>query len=248
MKRLIKAEFSKLITTRMTYGLILGAAAAAVLPVVIGILRSGQNGVPSLGTVSNLRRIISNSGGMATIFAQVLGITAVAGEFRHKTAGTTFLASPRRSRVILAKAISYPVFGLLIGVVSIAAGLSISMFWLSMSGIDVGSVWNAPVAGVAASWVLGAGLYCLIGVGLGALFRNQLAAIIVALAWPQVIENIIHDMTWLYRWAPGGANSALVRADIAGLLPAWGGGLLLLAYGLVFGLLGSLLVASRDIS
>lgn len=247
MKRLIKAEFLKLVTARVTYGLVAGAAAAALVPVVIGILRAGINGVPSLGTVSNLRRVIMNSGGVGTLFAQVLGITAVAGEFRHKTAASTFLASPRRSRVILAKMAAYPVLGLLTGAGTIAAGLAVSMLWLSLGGVEVGRLWNGAIAGVAASWVLAAGLFCLIGVGLGALIRNQLAAIIIALAWPQVIENIIHDISWLYRWAPGGANSALVRADAAGLLPMWAGGLLLLGYGLLFVLLGSALVARRDI-
>lgn len=109
-------------------------------------------------------------------------------------------------------------------------------------------MWNPALSRVAASWILASGLYCLIGVGLGALLRNQLAAIIVGLAWPQVVENIIHDISWLYRWAPGGANSALVRAEVAGLLPAWAGGALLLGYGLAFAVIGSALVASRDIS
>lgn len=131
MKRLIKAEFVKVTTTRATLGLVFGAAAAVLLTVVVGILRSGQNGAPSLGTVSNLRRVIMNAGGASILFAQILGITAVAGEFRHKTASSTFLASPRRAQVILAKMIVYPLAGLLTGVVALAAGLGVVMLWPS---------------------------------------------------------------------------------------------------------------------
>jgi ABC-2 type transport system permease protein len=247
MKRLIKAELLKLISTRSTYALVFGAATAALVTVAIGILRAGHNGVPSLGTFTNLRRVITNSGGVGTLFALVLGVTAVAGEFRHRTAASTFIASPRRLPVVVAKMLAYPLFGLMTGAAAITAGLAVVMMALSASGYEVASTFNAAIAGVAASWVLGAGLYCLVGVGLGALMRNQMAAVIVALAWPQVIENIIHDISWLYRWAPGGASSALVRADVAGLLPPWGGALLLLGYGLVLGLIGSAAVVRRDV-
>ena len=94
-------------------------------------------------------------------------------------------------------------------------------------------------------------IYALIGVGIGALVRNQVGAIVGGLVYLFVIEPVIRSIpatSGAYKWMPGGALEAMT-ATFEGpeLLGAWQGGLLLLGYGLVAAVLGTFLAVRRDI-
>ena len=94
-------------------------------------------------------------------------------------------------------------------------------------------------------------IYAVIGVGIGALFRNQVGAIVGGLVYLFVIEPVIRSIpatSGAYKWMPGGAQEAMT-ATFQGpeLLGAWQGGLLLLGYGLVAALLGTFLAVRRDV-
>ena len=82
----------------------------------------------------------------------------------------------------------------------------------------------------------------MIGVGIGALLRNQVGAIVGGLVYLFVVEPVIRPIpatSGAYKWMPGGALEALT-ATFQGpdLLEPWQGGLLLLGYGLVAAFLG----------
>jgi hypothetical protein len=95
-------------------------------------------------------------------------------------------------------------------------------------------------------------VYALIGVGVGALFRNQVGAIVGSLVYLFVVEPIIRQIpatAGFYKWLPGGALEAMT-ATFRGpeLLTAWQGGLLLLGYGLLAAVLGTLFAVRRDVA
>jgi ABC-2 type transport system permease protein len=95
-------------------------------------------------------------------------------------------------------------------------------------------------------------IYAIIGVGIGALLRNQVGAIVGSLVYLFVVEQVIRSIpatSGAYQWMPGGALEAMT-ATFQGpdLLEAWQGGLLLLGYGLVAAVLGTFLAVRRDIS
>jgi hypothetical protein len=91
----------------------------------------------------------------------------------------------------------------------------------------------------------------VLGVGLAALLRNQVAAVIVGLLWWwQGIERLLLALVRqpdLERWLPMGAASALTRPG-DGALPMWAGALVLAAYALVLALVGGRLVVRRDLT
>ena len=94
-----------------------------------------------------------------------------------------------------------------------------------------------------------AALHAVLGVGLGALVRNQVVAVVAGLVWMRV-EAIIPDALQrpgLGRWMPEGAASALTGPG-ASTLPMWAGGLLFAAYGVALALLGTRLVVRRDLT
>jgi hypothetical protein len=97
-------------------------------------------------------------------------------------------------------------------------------------------------------------LFALLGVGVGSLLTNQVAALIVCLGWFLVAENIVQAIwSGTTRWLPSGAAEAAAsvtqnRGNGVVLLQWWQGSLLILAYGLFFAVVGSVVLAQRDIT
>ncbi|CAN5600349.1 hypothetical protein BH20ACT2_BH20ACT2_21600 [soil metagenome] len=94
-------------------------------------------------------------------------------------------------------------------------------------------------------------LYGALGVAVGALVRNQTAAVVVSLFWIMVVESLLVGLVPVVgRWVPGGAASALTSATVkAGdLLPMWAAALVLAAYAGGFALVASRLVLRRDVA
>jgi hypothetical protein len=103
------------------------------------------------------------------------------------------------------------------------------------------------VGGLAAA----VALYAVLGTGLGALFRNQFAAVVAGLLlWQGMVEDVlvgVLDRPGLGRWLPEGAADALTAPGDA-TMAMWAGALVFAAYGLALALLGGRLVVSRDLS
>jgi ABC-type transport system involved in multi-copper enzyme maturation permease subunit len=252
--RLIRGEFSKLFTTKLWLWLLLGAIAFTAFVVSITIGFDGQSnnngGTPRLNTPEGMRNLFS-AAGAANVWALILGAIAVTGEFRHQTVTPTFLATPHRGRVVIAKLITYAIVGIGFGIATIATALAIALPWLSAKNIDV-SLGQKGIPGVLLGVAAGIGVYALLGVGLGALIRNQIAAVVGGLVYMFLLEPIMSGIPKVrdyYRYLPGGANSALTSRFVSvDLLAPYQGGLLLVGYGLVFAVLGTWLAVRRDVT
>lgn len=253
MIRLVRAEFGKLFTTKLWLWLLLGSFALAALftSLTIGFDGSVGNPSPRLTTAEGQRNLFS-AASASGIFALILGIIAVTGEFRHQTVTPTFLASPHRGRVIVAKLVTYLVAGVGYGIATIAVAIAIALPWLAAKDVDV-SLGANGIPGTLTGVVVGVAVYALLGVGLGALIRNQIAAIVGSLVYLFVVEGFVSVLPTIrdyFKYFPGGANSALTGATQPGvtLLEPYQGGLLLVAYGLLFALLGTWLAVRRDVT
>jgi ABC-2 type transport system permease protein len=105
--------------------------------------------------------------------------------------------------------------------------------------------------------IIASGIWGIIGVGVGALLRNQVAAVVGIVLYRFLIEGILSAIPKVqnaYPYLPGGATTSLLQgADTADgapftLLSPWVGGVLLLGYGLVFAVLGTMLTVRRDVT
>jgi len=249
MTRLVHSELLKLRTTRTARVLLTLAAAGTAALVAIVLLLAGRPGQPALGPDA-LRLLVLVPAQPLTLAALVLGVLGMAGELRHGTATSTFLVTPKRGRVVAAKLAAAAVTGLAMAAASSAAVLAVGLPWLRAKGIEV-AIADPGVAARVAGLAVAVALYAVLGTGLGALLRNQVAAVVVGLLWwsqgvERVLTGILHQ-PGLERWLPLGAASALT-APGDGTLPMWAGALVFAAYGLGLALLGGRLVARRDLT
>ena len=62
-------------------------------------------------------------------------------------------------------------------------------------------------------------MFAALGVTLGTLLRNQVAAVAGALAWVAIVEHtVVNLMPAIGRWLPVGAGQAILRTPIDDLL------------------------------
>ncbi len=237
----LRSEWLKLVSVRTTWYL-LGAM------VLIEGLAAGL--ATGLGDVEDLRRgnvstfIIGTH--LATVFMFTLGALLSTNEYRHGTANSTFVVTPKRERVILAKL----AVGLAVGIagallyIAVHAGLGLSI--LSSRGVDVDSDLAVDgYVGVGVGLVLG----CLFGVALGALLRNQVLTIIVGLVMfllAGTVTLFVGDDVGQY--FPGEALLALQNDPRVDLLSQTDGGLVLAGYCVVLGIAGMILTRQREIT
>jgi hypothetical protein len=260
MIRLVRAEWTKLFSTRMWLGLLIGACVmaagfAALLTAFAGETQNGAPGIPAVGDPLFEQLAFAVPTDTAPLFL-ILGIIGMTQEYRHRTATPTFLTTPRRGRVVIAKLVAYPLAALPMALVVMAVAVLVVTVYAGARGAAPSlSDDNLEVLARAGVVLV---LYTVIGVGIGALLRNQVGAIVGSLVYLFVVEGLVASIGALqdaFKWMPGGAAEALTArgvdtTDLAGfdLLAAWQGGLLLLGYGLVAAVLGTLFAVRRDVT
>ena len=238
-------EFLKLRTTR-TPLVLLAAAQVVIVAGVSGLFVGGHVDIADPVTA---QRAIAHAG-LVSIFSLILGIFAVAGEYRHKTVTDTYLGTPRRGQVVAAKLGTYALAGALFGVISTVIAVAATAIWLGAKGgsLDIGS---AAVWRTLAGCVVWNACFAAIGVGVGALIRNVIPAVAGALAWLALVEGIVGQLIGdLGRWLPFRSGQALEDVPFPGmtLLPQWGGGVVLATYAAIFAVLAVSTTVRRDVT
>ncbi len=199
----------------------------------------------ALESTDGIRRALHVTG-TGSILVLVLGIVMSAGEYRTQTATDTFLTTPRRGRVLIAKLGVAAMVGAGFGLVAatVAVGAAYALYGIegaSFPGSEP-EVW-LTLGGA----VIYAALFAVLGVVVGHLVRSQLVAIVCALAWLLVVENLLITFSAdVAKWLPGGAGQAIVRTPQPGLLdplPAVG---LLVVYSAAIAAAGIYAAAHRD--
>ncbi|NEA24624.1 ABC transporter permease [Actinomadura bangladeshensis] len=247
MAGLVKGEFRKLLATRawllvLLAGGLLGGGLVGMMTLVGP--ENFDPPMPGLDTEEGVRGILGILGYTAFVPAAI-GTLAMTSEYRHRTADTTFLFEPRRWRVLAAKLLAHGVAGAAYGLV--LAGTAAGAFFgaSAVRGVTLG-LPAADITGILARIALAMVAYMLLGIGMGALIRNQAAALVVVIGYLYAGEMtllVIPGVRELYPWLPGGATAALtdftavtdamsaqLSADPVHLLSPALGALLLLAY------------------
>lgn len=258
MGALLKSEWRKLIYARAHWGLLiagilLAGLSTAVTPVILDNPATGFG--LSLDQTQSVDAVYANAIS-AYFFAIIIGIMLMSGEFRHGTAVATFLTAPKRGTVLATKLVIAAIGGMLVMVISTAAGLAGG--WVGLSFFpDAASPTNEVFINTMLAAVVSGAVLGIIGVALGTLVRNQMLAITGALLYLFVIDPILLALAPdTGKYLPQGLIVSMLALDIeapefgidtTAYLPPLTATVVLLGYGAVFAGLAIATSLRRDI-
>jgi ABC-2 type transport system permease protein len=215
-------------------------AGAAAVPAVAAIVTfallsaAGTPGNPPLHP-DNFPQSLGAPAWVTTVIALVLGVVGMAGEYRHQTITTTFLATPRRQEVVVAKVVAYAGAGAAMGLVSLAVSTAVAVPWLMANDVTVPI--NGEVVAVAAGVIVSTALFGALGV-----------AVAGVLVWLLTIEGVMGDIfpgAGFLHWLPAATGHAVV---FPGGLPAGLAAVMFAGYVAAFAAAATRLTVSRDIT
>jgi len=200
---------------------------------------------------------------LGVLFAMIIGILVVTNEYAHQTATATFMANPRRTRVIMAKFAAAACFGALFWLASTVLDVIVTPIYLHSEQVSVAlSDWGV-VRSVLLN-LLAFVMWAIFGLGLGTLVRSQVGSVVtgmsaylVGIAAVAIIVQLIYTV-YHHAWvesaiviAPAVASLVMTtpgRIDIDNPPPQWAGVAVMLAYTVAFGAIGIMLNRRRDVS
>jgi ABC-type transport system involved in multi-copper enzyme maturation permease subunit len=238
------SELRKMRSTRTNLGLLAGMVGLTLLAVLVN---GFVLGAAELRSHDDQHTLLS-AGTSGALFAALIGVMAITSEFRHGTIRSTFVVTPHRSHVIAAKVISSLLMGIVFGLVAIALSFGVGYAILSGRGIDFALDTNHVLLLVFGTLYMTA-LWAALGVGLGALLKNQVFAVIGLIIWAFVIDNLLRELVPdVGRFTPVGASDSITAGFAEYLLAPAAAGVLLIAYVAALVAAGALLVARRDVT
>jgi ABC-2 type transport system permease protein len=269
----LQTEYRKFVTTRLWWVLLLTMAGymaflAGIMAFVLAESPEAMGaGMPASEPAAPMapEQVASTIYTLATslgyVFPVIVGALGMTGEFRHQTITPSLLAEPRRNVFLAAKMLSSVAIGLLFGIVGTVATIGTGAAVLALLG-EPTYLTDSTVLRSAGLSVLALTVWTVVGVGFGTLLTNQVAAVVVLLAFTQFVEPILRVVLGQFemlegvsKFLPGAAGEAITGSSFyadsgmaAGLLPSWAGLLVLLGYALALALAGRVTTLRRDIT
>ncbi|GAA4120735.1 ABC transporter permease [Knoellia locipacati] len=265
----IRSEFLKFFTTRLWWGLAIamffgGALFAVILGIVLTLEPDPEavaRGQQVVGTPLQVANSVYTAGlTIGYTLTLVIGIMQIGSEYRHKTVSSTFLSTPRRVRVMLAKVVALLGIGAIYGLISLVGSVVAGAIVLQARGAD--PFPGPEVLRALALSLLVLGLWALIGLGVGILIPNQVAALLIAVGVAWIIEPLAgfalgfweFGRDHIVHFLPSQATNAIVEgvtqggSNAAQPLSWWAAALVLAAYAAVLSAVGTWRTVRQDIS
>lgn len=248
MIRLIRAEWLKVRTTQVWFWLLLAVLALSVASAI------ATPASDDFRSPADVAAIFSNTNG-GVFVAFILGILGITTEFRHQTFTPTVLATPSRWAIVTAKLLTHAAVGAAFALASIAVELAIAAPQLASKGIEL--QLTGLVGQTMVGLVLAFVLFEVMGIGLGALLRNQALAVCVGLVFLLGINNLfaaLPGVNAVFPYLPFGAMLAVLYPggqtgpEGVTMLSMGGGVVVLLLWALIPAALGAALTLNRDIT
>jgi hypothetical protein len=240
----LRAELLKQRSTFTNPGLFLAMLGLVLLAVLLHALSLPAD---RLDSASDQVQVFRFGSLLGALFAGLVGALSITGEIRHGTIRPTFLMTPRRGRVVAAKIVASGLVGIVFGLVAVSVAVGVGSAALAARGIPItldGSDYTLMPAG----GIVAAALWAAIGLGLGALLRNQVATLVAIFLWLFFVENLLLDFVpGAGKFAPGAAGAAITGLDPESLLAPALGALLLALYAAAAAAAGTIATLRRDV-
>jgi ABC-2 type transport system permease protein len=244
----LAAEFLKLRTTRVPYVLLL------VVVLLSGAFAAALVGSNSLGDDRALE--LAQAGALVGLLATVLGVLLVTNEYRHGTITTTFLAEPRRVRVLVSKVGASLLAGAAVGLATALVIAAVALPWLAAR--DEALALDLQAAEAVGRLVLAFALATALGAAVGAIVQSQVGTIVIVFVWFLVVENLVGVLSALLfgelgepdpvsRYLPGSAIGGIVGGQGTEFILRSGPSILLTAaYVVLLAAAGAFAMSRRD--
>jgi ABC-2 type transport system permease protein len=241
----LRAELLKQRSTQTTLGLLLAMVGLVALAVVLHVFGTDAS---DLTTRSQQLSVFEVGTRVGMLFAGLVGAIAITGELRYGTIRPTFLATPRRSPVLVAKVMVSALAGIVFGLLAEALMMGAVSAGFAARGIEI-QLGRDDFAQLITGGTAAAALWATIGLGIGALVRNQVASLVGVCAWLLLVENLlISFLSGVGRLVPGEAGLALAGAASSKLVAPAVGALLLVLYAAAAAAAGWVSTVRRDVA
>lgn len=193
------------------------------------------------------------SGSMVGLLAIVaLAVVFITSELRSGMLGTTFAASPRRGRVLAAKALVVGGAGFATGLLAGVAAFLLARPLLRSGGVEPASLADGPVLRALLGTALLLGVVAVLGLAVGTIVRHSALAITLLLSGllvPQIVASglPLPVAVWVERLTPAAGfaiQQTVPRYDAA--IAPWAGLAVLCGYAAIALATAALLLRRRD--
>ena len=239
----LRAELLKQRSTQTTLLLFLSMFGLVALAVTLHVLALSAD---QLSTRTHQLEVFQVGSRAGMLFAGLAGAIAITAEIRYGTIRPTFLVTPRRGPVLAAKLAVSGLVGLVFGLLAEAMMAADAAVAFAVRGIDnqlSGGDYLQLLGGGAGA----AALWAAAGVGVGALVRNQVGAVVGLCVWMFLVESTSESFVPGFgRLLPGGAGLALAgnSDDVSAVV----GALLLALYAAAASAAGWRATLRRDVA
>lgn len=201
-----RSELQKLRTTRSLWLVPTVGAAVLVLAAAAFITKGSEADVGTrLSDYGPLRFGATNVGLLLIVF----GIRLFGDEAHHRTMASTFLATPRRSRVLAAKAaVAAAVVAAFCAVVVIAV-LAVTAAGVRSRDLDM-TFDLAATAGLVGRGAAVMMLLVLLGLAVGTAVGNRSLALVGTIVWFALGETVVGGVLDIARFLPGAVADEVV--------------------------------------
>jgi ABC-2 type transport system permease protein len=222
----IRSEFRKFFSTRLWWGMAIGIfLSGAAFAGLFGFLltgdlagQGGPGGVPTGDPTQIVNTVYVGGLGIGYLLLLTIGVLQIGAEYRHKTISGTFLATPRRLRAMMAKVVALLGIGALYGLISLIGSVSVGAAVLTLRDVD--AFPSTAILRTLALSLLVLGLWALIGLGIGILIPNQVAALLIGIGVAWIVEPLLgFAMTFwefgrenIAQYLPSSATNAVIDA------------------------------------
>ena len=220
------SELRKLRTTRSLWLVPTVGAAVLVLAAAVFITKGPEADIGMrLSEYGPLRFGATNVGLLLIVF----GIRLFGDEAHHRTLASTFLATPRRPRVLAAKAaVAMAVVAAFCAVVDIAV-LAVTAAGVRSRDLDM-TFDLAATAGLIGRGAAVMVLLSLLGLAVGTAVRNRSVALVGTLVWFAFGETVVGGVFHIARFLPGAVADEVVAGGTSDGLGPFAAAAALLAY------------------
>src|SRR6266511_32358 len=240
----LRSELLKQRSTQTTLFLFAAMFGLVALAIALHVLVPAAT---SLSTRSQQLEVFGVGTRVGMLFAALVGAMTLTAEIRYGTIRPTFLVTPRRGPVIAAKLAVSGLAGIVFGLLAEGLGTAATTVAFSARGIE-NQLRGADYLQLLVGGTAVAALWATIGLGVGALVRNQVGTVVGLSAWMLLVENLIAVDAGASRFTPGAAAFGLAGMPADNLLGPAAAALLLVLYAAATSAAGWIATLRRDVA